>query len=139
MHKVSLIRMSSDVIRYQLAKDEDVIRNFDIKLYYTYIIEPISKDNKHNGRHCIIMKFESDEKATVKFTDTGRIGKIKLNDLNQIESIEDKKLKAQERKVVVEQLLQDALLQRDELDKKIGLYRQELFNYKFELEKLERY
>lgn len=90
MNGIILQQIDATTVNYKLVKDNKTLRNFKIKIGSQYIVEPINKNKKkHRGRRCIIQGFDYNvrnhpSKARVKFLDSGRIGKIELDDLMEI-------------------------------------------------------
>lgn len=137
MLEVNLKRVSSQTIKYELLQNGKLLRDFEINQYYTYVVDSIrDSQNRHQGRHCIIMEFDGDIRASVKFTDNGRRGKINLEDLSIIEDNKTKIEKFTLTKQENERLLNEALMELEELTKKIEHYRTEILKSDFNIRKL---
>ncbi|MDY8021192.1 hypothetical protein [Paenibacillus polymyxa] len=110
-----------------------------IQLGYTYQINNVSKNN---GRKCIVLEIEDNNKARIKFVDNRRIGKVSLHDLEEVSGVmtrEEKVTQMQNKKLEINMLIAEEYEKIKQIEKQIEEYRIELLCCENELTSLSQY
>jgi hypothetical protein len=87
MNLYSFKQIDPTKIQLEYQKDGKIIRKLDIRIGFSYKIEPDNKQKKKNrNRKCIVLGFIYDDlnnpmRVKVKFQDSGRNGKADIEDL----------------------------------------------------------
>lgn len=85
---ITLKHLKNKFILTIVDNNDNIIRKVDLIEGNKYIVNPINKNKyKHRGRKIILQGIERDTYgavAKVKFLDTKRVGKVEIDDLDNL-------------------------------------------------------
>ncbi|WP_336761494.1 hypothetical protein [Paenibacillus sp. USHLN196] len=107
----------------------------NIKRGYSYLI---NSSTKNNGRKCIVLDFLEGDMVKIKFMDTGRVGKSKLKDLQEITTVskEDKIIQLHRKKYEINMLIEKEQEEIKAINRRIENYKLDLLCCENELNNL---